>query len=76
MDIELEAKEIRPIGLRSSLKELFEWHNTGTLKNGGLVRDFAEDVVFEVTKDHSTKLKIAEDVLVKEAARRYLEEED
>jgi hypothetical protein len=73
MSIKSAAKEIRPMGLRESLKELFEMHNTGVLKSGGLVRDFATDVVLEVTKDHATKLKIAEDTLLEEAARRYLE---
>ena len=72
MSIESEAKEIRPLGLKKCLEELFETHDTGILKSGGLVRDFANDVVFEITKDHSTKLKIAKDVLMKEAARRYL----
>lgn len=72
MNIKSEAKKIRHIGLRESLKELFEMHNTGILKSG-LVRDFATDVVLKVTKDHATKLKIAEDTLLEEAARRYLE---
>jgi len=72
MRIESEAKEIKPLGLKKSLEELFEMHDTGILKSGGLVRDFANDVVLKVTKDHFTKLGIAEDVLMREAARRYL----
>ena len=76
MNIKSEAKKIRPMGLRKSLEELFEMHSTGILKSGGLVRDFAEDVVLEITKDHATKLKIAEDTLMEEAARRYLEGAD
>jgi hypothetical protein len=34
MSIKSAAKEIRPMGLRESLKELFEMHNTGVLKSG------------------------------------------
>lgn len=71
MDIKSEAKKIRPMGLRKCMEELFDWHNTGILESG-LVRDFAEDVVFKVTKDNQHKLQIAEGVLLKEAARRYL----
>ena len=71
MDIKSEARDIRPMGLRKCLEELFEMHKTCILKSG-LVKDFAEDVVFKVTKDHTTKLKIAEDTLFEEAARRYL----
>jgi hypothetical protein len=76
MSIKSEAREIKPLGLKKSLEELFEMHDTGILKSGGLVRDFANDVVFEITKDQATKLKIAEDTLIEEAARRYLKELD
>ena len=71
MNIKAEAKKIRPMGLRRCVEELFEMHETGILESG-LVRDFATDVVLAVTKDHATKLKIAEDTLFEEAARRYL----
>ena len=71
MSIESEARAIRPMGLRRCLEELFELYKTGILESG-LVRDFANDVVLKVTKDHSTKLKIAEDTLLQEAASRYL----
>jgi hypothetical protein len=71
MDIKAEVEKIRPMGLRECLEELFELYETGVLKSG-LVRDFANDVVLEITKDHATKLKIAEDTLLEEAARRYL----
>lgn len=71
----MNIEDVRPVGLRECIRELFEWHNTGVLKKG-LVRDFADDIVFKTTSDHSTKLKIAKDVILKEAARRYLVEED
>jgi len=73
MDIQLAVREISGIGLRECLREIFNLHNTGILKEG-LVRDFANEVVFKVTNDNPTKLKIAEDTLLREAARRYLEE--
>jgi len=73
MDIQSAAREIKPIGLKECLREIFDLHSTGILKEG-LVRDFADEVVFKITNDSPTKLKIAEDVLLREAARRYLEE--
>jgi hypothetical protein len=75
MTIESEARNIKPTGLRKCLEEIFEWYNTGVLVSG-LLRDFANDVIYKITNDHFTKLKIAEDTLLREAARRYLEGED
>jgi len=58
--------------LESCILELFHFHDKGILEDG-LVRRFANEIVEKIGESVMPyKIKIAEDTLFREAARRWL----
>ena len=70
MIIEDLVKSMFDIELSTCVNEIIEWHKTGILKQNGSVKKLADEIK-EITNDSYSSLKISEDIILLEAARRF-----
>ena len=64
-------EEKHDIYLADCVREILDWHQTGILK-GGKVRGLADEVV-AISNSPEYKLRMAEDLVLKEAAKRFMQ---
>ena len=58
--------------LAEGVIEIIKWHDTAILKSNGVVRKVGDEVA-KLTNSHGNKLRMAEDIILKEAATRFVQ---
>jgi hypothetical protein len=70
MYIDELVKKMNNKTLVTCVEEILDWHKCGVLASGK-VRELADDIV-KITKSPESKLQLAENNVLKEAARRFV----